>query len=210
MSSKIVHPMDKPRSKRVIDLTGKVFGRLTVKKYAGNGVRGMAIWWCECSCTGRMVSVKGKNLIAGLSESCGCIRKERQHEAVSLPPGEAKLRNMMSLYRRGAKLRSLDFSLSAEQFSDLIKRNCTYCDAPPAPRYNSQKSNKYIFSCNGIDRLNPDLGYISGNCVPCCKTCNSMKSDMSFIQFFKHIHKIVRAKGYLWLLKEHWARNYSD
>ena len=33
-----------------IDLTGKVFHRLTVKKEAGRDRYGLAMWECECSC----------------------------------------------------------------------------------------------------------------------------------------------------------------
>jgi len=33
-----------------IDLTGKVFHRLTVKKEAGRDRHGLAMWECECSC----------------------------------------------------------------------------------------------------------------------------------------------------------------
>jgi hypothetical protein len=58
---------------KVIDLTGQVFGRLTVLKQAehgGNRVR----WVCLCEC-GRCVTVRADVLKLGTSNSCGCLRR---------------------------------------------------------------------------------------------------------------------------------------
>lgn len=51
------------------DITGKVFGLLTVTGYAGN-----LKWDCQCSC-GRKKTVAKKNLVTGNTQSCGCIQK---------------------------------------------------------------------------------------------------------------------------------------
>jgi hypothetical protein len=57
------------------DLTGQVFGRLTVLRRVGSDKYGNAIWLCRCACDGKEVPVArgrlGKN-----SNSCGCIRRE--------------------------------------------------------------------------------------------------------------------------------------
>lgn len=65
------------------DLTGRVFGRLTVleqvedKVYA-SGIR-YAQWRCRCSCQDKTIIVTtGYCLSQGHTESCGCLRKERQ------------------------------------------------------------------------------------------------------------------------------------
>lgn len=61
------------------NLTGKVFGNLTVikegenKKYP-NGQE-TTTWICKCSC-GKIVNVETKSLISGNTKSCGCFRKE--------------------------------------------------------------------------------------------------------------------------------------
>lgn len=54
------------------DLTGKVFGQLTVEKYLGADT-----YYCKCSC-GRHVTRKGKTLKSGDSDSCGHMRLIRQ------------------------------------------------------------------------------------------------------------------------------------
>ena len=57
-----------------IDLTGRRFGRLEVKSYAGlSGSK--AYWDCRCSC-GALTRVAGQLLRGGKSTSCGCYRAE--------------------------------------------------------------------------------------------------------------------------------------
>lgn len=56
------------------DLTGRVFGRLTVLRPAPSaGER--AMWRCRCSC-GRELDVAASSLTRGLSTSCGCRNRE--------------------------------------------------------------------------------------------------------------------------------------
>ena len=64
----------------LIDLTNQTFGRLTVlcrdiEKEKIKKDR-HAIWKCKCLC-GNIVSVVGKDLRAGKTQSCGCLQKER-------------------------------------------------------------------------------------------------------------------------------------
>jgi hypothetical protein len=56
------------------DLTGKVFGRLTVDGFAGNTKQSKARWFCTCSCGNKLV-VAATNLKSGRSKSCGCIQR---------------------------------------------------------------------------------------------------------------------------------------
>lgn len=66
-------------SRTLIDLTGKKFGRLTVIERAGtsrNDGQGRPTWKCQCDC-GNTTVVIGANLRAGLTRSCGCLRREK-------------------------------------------------------------------------------------------------------------------------------------
>jgi hypothetical protein len=59
---------------KFIDMTGSVFGRLTVQSRAPNdGTR--AAWNCLCEC-GNETVVDGKKLRSGHTKSCGCYRAE--------------------------------------------------------------------------------------------------------------------------------------
>ena len=63
---------------RLIDLTGKRFGRWTVlcidDSYERKPKEG-AYWLCRCDC-GVVKSVAGRTLRGGSSKSCGCLRSE--------------------------------------------------------------------------------------------------------------------------------------
>lgn len=62
-----------------VDLTGKVFGRLTVLSPADKPVtvvRNDQYWLCRCSC-GSMRVVREYSLLRGTTKSCGCIGIER-------------------------------------------------------------------------------------------------------------------------------------
>lgn len=55
------------------DMTGEVFGKLTVLDYAGSdGVQRAAVWRCVCEC-GNEVEVRGTVLRKGHRKSCGCL-----------------------------------------------------------------------------------------------------------------------------------------
>ena len=62
------------------DLTGQVFGRLTVLKQAGHAVEPSGqkklLYLCECSC-GNIVTVRANQLREGRTKSCGCLKRER-------------------------------------------------------------------------------------------------------------------------------------
>ena len=67
-------------NKKLIDLTGQRYGRLTVIKQApayitSDGHYHFTKWWCRCDC-GNEVAVVGQNLKRGVTKSCGCYRSE--------------------------------------------------------------------------------------------------------------------------------------
>ena len=58
------------------DLTGRVFGRLTVTEFAGRNKNGLACWKCLCSCGNVVAGVRRGNLQSGNTTSCGCYNHE--------------------------------------------------------------------------------------------------------------------------------------
>lgn len=63
--------MDTPK----IDLSGRVFGKLTAKEYVGKDHRKNSMWKCQCSCGGEKI-VKHAHLVAMHTISCGCRHAE--------------------------------------------------------------------------------------------------------------------------------------
>ena len=104
-----------------------------------------------------------------------------------------KLRPYESAYntlRCNAKRRRLEFTLTFEDYLSIIgKGECFYCGAKLHwPEYNVRKS-----QASNLDRKDSDYGYITGNVVACCWSCNNIKSDhFNHVQFCE-IGKLLRA-----------------
>ena len=81
-------------------------------------------------------------------------------------------------YVRGAMKKNLQFNLTAEQFIRIVNSHCYYCDEYDETRV------------IGIDRVDSERGYFIDNVVPCCSTCNFMKSNLEKDDFLNHICKI--------------------
>lgn len=64
------------RTKRLIDLTGKRFGRWTVIEVDKKASKSQICWKCRCDC-GTIKSVMGQQLRNGTSKSCGCYNREQ-------------------------------------------------------------------------------------------------------------------------------------
>lgn len=84
--------------RKIIDLTGQRFGRLTAVKCLGiGGTRLIAQWECKCDC-GKTAIAYGADLRAGTRISCGCGRKQprkpKAEKCVVCGVDEIRSRNM--------------------------------------------------------------------------------------------------------------------
>jgi len=169
-----------------IDLTGKHFGRLTVLHKLSRRSWGSIVWRCKCEC-GNLASVDGSSLRDGLTRSCGCLMREICSKKNSKP--EAARNKVWWMYKTHAHKLALPLKLNAKQFDKLIFGNCYYCCLPPSRVSTSFAGNSIL--CNGIDRINSQLGYTKTNCVPCCKVCNMMKKAYTLEFFISHAKRIA-------------------
>jgi hypothetical protein len=71
------------------DLTGAVFGRLTVVRFFGYPKVGrrQRLWLTACRC-GRSHVVRGPSLLSGNTKACGFCRSGRDQTAISAPSPE--------------------------------------------------------------------------------------------------------------------------
>ena len=164
------------------DLIGQKFGRLLVIKQ-GDRKGKSAYWLCKCDC-GKNKEIRTDDLRTGNTTSCGCL--------TTLPEGESAKKWLYNHIKYDAIKRGYFFELTFLDFGILTKQNCYYCGIEPYIKTDRTKTNRsngeYIY--NGIDRKDNKKGYILDNCVPCCKICNRMKSDMTYEEFINHIKKI--------------------
>lgn len=181
-----------------IDLTGKRFGRLLVIKFDSVRGRRRSHWLCLCDCGKEKVAALD-NLQNGKTKSCGCLRIEQATERLAKVPritfeeGRGSCNFLWNRYKQGAKKRELEFDLSRDEFFKLTSTNCHYCGSAPRLKIKGHRNNgEYIF--NGVDRIDPFIGYRTDNCVACCDICNYAKHDYSYADFQIWINNLVKFK----------------
>lgn len=183
------------------DRTGERYGRLLVLEYSGKDHRGKHLWRCRCDCGNEKIVV-GDNLSSGKSNSCGCLKKEFL----------SKKGNQFGLYsdRRLAiykvqyshlKRRHSKFSGEIFSFEEFVKKSespCHYCGLEWSKEIQDRRNetikdglfSDVVVKCNGIDRIDSEVGYTSKNTVPCCKYCNTAKNTMTQQEFKRWIVRV--------------------
>lgn len=86
-----------------------------------------------------------------------------------------------SNYRSSAKRRNISFDLTYDDFMQLWQKPCSYCGSKIATV--------------GIDRVDNNIGYKTGNVVSCCQECNYVKQERSQKQMFDHMLRTLRFQG---------------
>jgi hypothetical protein len=179
--------------KKIKNLLGEKFGRLTVTKYYNSEDQGKTIKWeCICECGNTHITTR-RLLVGGHVSSCGCLRLEttKKNQKKSLKPLFIASGNaLFSVYQRAAKRRGYQFTLLKEEFLRITKQNCHYCGSVPISIMKRKDYNgSYVY--NGIDRKNNKEGYTIENSVPCCIICNKAKGTKSYNEFMEWVERIV-------------------
>lgn len=109
-----------------------------------------------------------------------------------LKTGESSFNRAVSHTKLSAKKRGFEYNLTNDEFRTITSSNCHYCGAKPNNECkNGAKGDSGTYVYNGIDRVNPEKGYILDNCVPCCKTCNWAKGTKSIKEFNEWKNQLV-------------------
>ena len=156
-------------TKKVKDLTGQRFGRLTVIGIDDRGTR-KTYWNCLCDC-GNIKSVRSDSLQCGAIQSCGCLKKE-QDDVNLMSEAKKKSEKFGSVYGHTrihnvwAGMKSRCFNPNDARFSDYGGRGITVCDEwrdDFFKFYEWAMSNGYDDSLT-IDRIDNSKGYSPKNC----------------------------------------------
>lgn len=180
-------------NKKIKNIAGHKYGRLTVTRKFKQKERGILYWLCRCDC-GNEKWVNGIKLRAGGVRSCGCLNKEHMRKVAEknkIEYGLASKRRIFRRYKNDAKRKNHFFGLTFKQFINIIQQNCFYCGIKPA-NVQTAEGNNGDFIYNGIDRMNNRKGYTIENCVPCCSICNKAKNTMNKILFLNWIKRIYK------------------
>lgn len=179
------------------DLSGQRFNNFVVNKFNGyviHGSRKVISWECSCDCGDLFIATTQE--VKHKRKACPKCSRKMMGEKMILSDFQAQKNLRYYHYKTSAEKRNIDFNLSIEEFIEIAEQNCHYCNNSPKDNEistNSHKSVKTIgfWDNNGIDRIDSSLGYFKDNCVPCCKTCNQMKSDLDYTKFLNKIEQIA-------------------
>lgn len=145
---------------------------------------------------------KNKSKRGGLGH-CGCQTKLRQQEKNA---GRTPVNKLDDLTASANKVwqfsTKLGRSLTKADVRVLVSLDCYYCGAKPATYRElggGRWARKSSVPTNGIDRKDSSVGYHLDNCVPCCPTCNYMKSDMHHDEFIELCRLIANNEEGRWV-----------
>lgn len=185
------------------DIAGQHFGALTAISFShteGEN-KDKTFWIYKCICGNEITKNKyevKKSVNKGCIPSCGCLGKSR----AGYTQYQSLVNRLFHRYQDHSKNNKREFVLSYDDFYKFILQDCFYCGSSPATE---MKANGKIFKYNGLDRIDPALGYSIGNIVTCCKLCNFMKHTLSLDEFLVHVKLIVNHQE-----KEKQNARYND
>ncbi len=144
---------------KLVEMTGRRYGRLTVIERAENTPGGTARWRCKCDC-GKETVVVGSYLRNGSIKSCGCYMRENNGR-LSLKHGGYKTK----LYHVWVQMRSRCRSPKDKNYPYYGGRGISVCD-----EWQDFRSFQEWALSNGyregltIDRIDNDGDYKPTNC----------------------------------------------
>lgn len=156
---------------KAIDITQCRFGKLVAKHPTKERYCLQVVWLCDCDCGTKNYKAGAGDLRCGGVKSCGCLRTDGELATFR--------KRRLEEYADGARRRGIFCSLLDDYAWALMQKPCHWCGAPPELR--RRRRSKRLWSSlavNGIDRVDNSKGYIQGNVVPCCATCNRGKHAM--------------------------------
>lgn len=146
-------PNSTPLNPRIKNLTGQVFGRLTIIEYAGSNRQGRALWRCRCKC-GIETIVLGNSLLTGSAKAC------RHHGSIRHGHASAGLKSRTYYAWSSMKKRCKPHDKNHHIYSD---RGISVCE-----RW--EKFDEFLADMGEcpdgyeLDRINNEKGYTPDNC----------------------------------------------
>lgn len=194
----LIHPKRATKScgclrSKLVDITGRRYGSLIVlglSRYRKIGKHKTPTWSCRCDCGKEVEVISG--LLGRNTASCGCSRRLDRNGLATESLDEAGRRDVMRSYKSHAKKANRPWELTDAQASALFRSACHYCGVPPSnSRKNPAKSGGAPFVYNGIDRVDPSVGYLASNVVACCKMCNFAKRHIPYAEFMAWVKRLA-------------------
>jgi hypothetical protein len=107
---------------RIIDLTGRRFGKLLVVQKGGVNDSHSVLWKCKCDC-GNDKTASSIVLLQGYTKSCGCLRKETTNPGNKTHGFSKKNGKRSKLYRVWANMKDRCFNTNSCNYSNYGARS---------------------------------------------------------------------------------------
>jgi len=153
----------------------------------------------------RKMEENQEGYLANNAEQAKKWRENHQEKMLELNENKKNSKEInYSNYKRNAEYKKLEFTISFEEYSNVVTKECHYCGVIQEKGF------------NGIDRKDQSVGYIVDNCVSCCKMCNYMKGSTCEEVFIKRVEHILTFQGkiqgnlYPECFANHKSGRYSD
>lgn len=200
---------------------GKIIRNVKILRYLPNmenlKLKSSGKYECLCECGNNFIISHThlfKKQFSKTRANCGCFREDPKEHKREYNDATYQRQFTHKLYC--SKKRNLEFSLSKEQFIEISKKPCYYCNEittrnsyiKTGKYYDNSlsieenriltnirgdrlnKVDKYTVLCSGIDRYDNTKGYTLENSVPCCRYCNTLKSTKTIDRFYKRMEKL--------------------
>lgn len=147
---------------KLIDMSGRRFGRLVVTSRAGSNSWNQALWDCVCDC-GAQTVVSGNALKYGQSSSCGCWQREGAR-ARRITHGHAALHAKSLEYGTWSGIVQRCTNPNASNYARYGGRGIAICDRwrNSFESFLEDMGTKPVG--RSIDRIDNDGDYEPGNC----------------------------------------------
>lgn len=183
---------------------GKKFNRLTVIEVSSRTKKGEAKYLCICECGNEIKTPTARNLIKGITKSCGCLQKEVARE-------KFLDRNVKYKHYKNKKELTVYYNMKKRCYNEDDRAYCWYggrgvvmCDSWLESFDNFfEDMGKIPFSNAQLDRIDGDGNYEPSNCrwvTPQQNMLNIKYHDMCGIR--KSINKKADDTYYLGMSRE--------
>src|ERR1700690_1726184 len=145
-----------------IEYIGTIINDLKIiNYYCTKEPRRRCYFECLCTC-GKVFTSRAESIKNGTTKSCGCKRYELSAIAHTLDNELVMSKRVYNNYKHTAIRKNVLFSLSIDEFKQLIFKNCFYCGiAPQLSKWAGSikwKTKDKFFIYNGIDKIDNNVG----------------------------------------------------
>ena len=196
---------------KLLDLTGNVFGKLTVVERRGSDKQGRSLWFCLCDCGNTIIS-KSRHLTKGDTKSCGCLKKHGDLQGLHF--GRLTVIELHSTGKHTFWKCACDCGkIFIVSTGNLCSGRTISCGCFKSDLLHSSKKSKYLAGFNRVHRGYKNGARVRGysfelsedfcfnimqlSCDYCCKPPMNRAVELGDIFYYNGIDRVDNSKGYV-------------